>query len=54
MIHGHSTNECEEIMARLSQVTGVKDYHMLFSLKELKKTSMSYFLEEDDDNEKEG
>ena len=46
MIHGRSREECEETMARIAQETGVKNYAMLFSLKELKKTSMQYFMED--------
>jgi len=44
MIHGRSHEECAEIMERMSQVTGIKDYSMLFSLKELKKSSMLYYV----------
>jgi len=47
MVHGHSDQECEQIMARLSEVTGIRDYALLFSKCELKKTSMRYFMEED-------
>ena len=43
MIHGHSDQECQQIMASISEVTEVKDYALLFSYKELKKSSMRYF-----------
>lgn len=43
MIHGQSKQECEQIMASISQVTKADNYEMLFSLSELKKCSMSYF-----------
>jgi len=43
MIHGHSDKECQRIMERISEVTGMKDYSLLFSYKELKKSSMRYF-----------
>lgn len=44
MIHGQSDQECQQIMANISEVTGVKDYALLFSYKELKKSSMRYFI----------
>ena len=43
MIHGDSRDECREIARRLSLGTGIKDYVLLFSEKEFKKTSMEYF-----------
>lgn len=43
MIHAKSDQECQNIMSRISEVTGVKDYALLFSYKELKKSSMKYF-----------
>ncbi|RNC29725.1 MAG: hypothetical protein AWM53_00342 [Candidatus Dichloromethanomonas elyunquensis] len=46
MIHGHTEKECSEIAERISHDTGIKDYKMLFSLSELKKSSMRYFTEE--------
>lgn len=48
MIHARSEEECGELMARISQATGIIDYSMLFSIKELKKSSMQYYMEEDD------
>lgn len=48
MIHARSEEECGEVMARIAQATGIKDYAMLFSIKELKKSSMQYYREEDD------
>jgi len=47
MIHGRSAEDCEDIMKRISLATGVKTYSMLFSVAELKKSSMQYFLEEE-------
>lgn len=44
MIHGQSDQECQQIMASISEVTEVKDYALLFSYKELKKSSMRYFI----------
>jgi len=43
MIHGESRDECHEIAMQMSERTGVKDYSMLFSEKEFKKTSMEYY-----------
>ncbi|MBF0378481.1 MAG: Lrp/AsnC family transcriptional regulator [Desulfamplus sp.] len=43
MIHGPDEETCYSIAARISEATGVKEYLLLFSTKELKKTSMSYF-----------
>lgn len=43
MIHGKSEGQCMEVAAELSAETGITDYTVLRSLKELKKTSMRYF-----------
>jgi len=43
MIHARSEIDCRAIAADLSRRTGVDDYALLFSRKELKKTSMAYF-----------
>ncbi len=43
MVHGKTEQECREIVGRLARETGVGDYEMLFSLEELKKTSMRYY-----------
>lgn len=45
MIHGHSRQECEDIVSRLSAETGVDKRVMLYSKKEWKKTSMRYFTD---------
>ena len=45
MIHGSSREECYRIADLLSQSTDLKDYQLLFSEKEFKKTSMQYFSE---------
>ncbi|KUO69790.1 MAG: transcriptional regulator [Desulfosporosinus sp. BRH_c37] len=47
MIHGRTTQDCGEVMKKISLATGVKTYSMLFSTAELKKSSMQYFLEEE-------
>jgi DNA-binding Lrp family transcriptional regulator len=43
MIHGKSQEECEEIVSRLSDLTGINDFKLIYSMKELKKSSMKYF-----------
>lgn len=48
MIHARSEEECAAIMARISKATAINDYSMLFSIKELKKSSMQYYMEKDD------
>jgi len=45
MVHGKSDQECREIIATISEATGINNYALLFSDKELKKTSMRYFNE---------
>lgn len=47
MIHGRSVEECHEVMERISQITGIQAHDMLFSQRELKKSSMQYFTEKD-------
>jgi len=43
MIHAASEKICRETARALSEKTGVNTYHLLFSRRELKKTSMVYF-----------
>jgi len=43
MIHAKDEASCREIAEKLSTETSVKTYTLLFSRKELKKTSMEYF-----------
>jgi len=43
MIHGRSREECGELARRMADKTGVTDYHLLFTVAELKKTTMAYF-----------
>jgi DNA-binding Lrp family transcriptional regulator len=45
MIHGTSEKECYTTASKMAQKTGVNTYTLLFSRKELKKTSMKYFTE---------
>ncbi|HCR12265.1 MAG TPA: Lrp/AsnC family transcriptional regulator [Solidesulfovibrio sp.] len=43
MIHGRTQDACRAVVEALCAATGLDDYAMLFSLKELKKVSMRYF-----------
>ena len=46
MIHGKTAENCEQVAGLISQDTGVKDYRLVYSTRELKKTSMRYFTED--------
>jgi DNA-binding Lrp family transcriptional regulator len=46
MIHGKSIDDCEQVVRDISLKTGVIDYRLLYSIRELKKSTMSYFTEE--------
>ena len=43
MIHAKNKDTCKETARQMSRETSVKDYKLLFSRRELKKTSMKYF-----------
>ncbi len=43
MIHALSEESCKETALKMSKKTSVKKYSLLFSRRELKKTSMKYF-----------
>jgi DNA-binding Lrp family transcriptional regulator len=43
MIHGKDNAECQKVAEAISQKTGIKKYRLLYSIRELKKTSMRYF-----------
>ncbi|MDA8138284.1 MAG: Lrp/AsnC family transcriptional regulator [Desulfobacteraceae bacterium] len=45
MVHGKDEEGCRRTAAKMAQKAGVDDYAMLFSRRELKKTSMQYFKE---------
>ncbi|MGI6227601.1 MAG: Lrp/AsnC family transcriptional regulator [Peptococcales bacterium] len=45
MIHAETKEECYELAKEMAEVVGIEKYDLLFSEKELKKTSMRYFLE---------
>lgn len=46
MIHGKDVDACLETIDRIAAQTGVETRELLFSVKELKKTTMRYFFEE--------
>ncbi|ACB84713.1 Lrp/AsnC family transcriptional regulator [Natranaerobius thermophilus] len=43
MIHAETRDECEKIAREMSRITGIENYELLYSTKEYKKTSMTYF-----------
>ncbi len=43
MVHGRTAEACRQVVEALCRASGLDDYAMLFSLKELKKVSMRYF-----------
>lgn len=49
MVHAHDEESCREIARQMAKAVTVLNYTILFSRKELKKTSMAYFPTEDDD-----
>jgi len=51
MVHASSESGCLDIVRLMSEKTGVKEYEILFSERELKKVSMTYFDDEDPDQD---
>jgi len=49
MIHANDEESCRQTARDMSQEAGVENYDLLFSRKELKKTSMVYFPADEDD-----
>ncbi|MDF2522701.1 MAG: transcriptional regulator [Clostridiales bacterium] len=45
MVHGPTTDECEEVIAQISKAIQIYKYEILYSTMEVKKVSMKYFLE---------
>jgi len=43
MIHGATRGKCHHIAEKMALAVGIRDYVLLFSEKEFKKTSMAYF-----------
>lgn len=48
MVHMSTPEECYALAQKMAEKAGLKEYHLLFSTKELKKSSMCYFAEEND------
>lgn len=44
MIHSKSFKQCDNIISSISELINVNEYEILYSTKELKKSSMKYFL----------
>ena len=51
MIHGRTKEDCERVAEAISQATGIENYRLLYSARELKKVSMRYFTEKDDSHD---
>ena len=45
MIHGRGEEACRRVAEKISRETGISEYQLLFSQRELKKTTMRYFYE---------
>lgn len=45
MLHAHTRQECRALAGELAEAAGLREYILLFSTREWKKTSMSYFAE---------
>jgi len=50
MIHARDEASCRETARKMAEKSGVTAYALLFSRRELKKTSMAYFPNRDEDN----
>jgi DNA-binding Lrp family transcriptional regulator len=53
MVHAQTNAECEAVIARISEATGVKDFCCLYSTHEYKKVRVKYFTPEIPDWEEE-
>lgn len=49
MVHGKTEDNCRHTAAKMAVKAGLSEYEMLFSRRELKKTSMRYFITERND-----
>jgi DNA-binding Lrp family transcriptional regulator len=47
MVHARTQEACRSTVAEMARAADLQDYTMLFSIRELKKTSMQYFNERD-------
>ena len=45
MVHGQTREEVDDVVARIASATGLSDYRVLFSVRELKKSAPRYFAE---------
>ncbi|MCU0578749.1 MAG: Lrp/AsnC family transcriptional regulator [Desulfobacterota bacterium] len=45
MIHGPTVTHCRQVAREIARTVGVRQYRLLFSLRELKKTTMRYFFD---------
>jgi len=50
MIHARDEASCRDTARKMAEKSGVADYALLFSRRELKKTSMAYFPNRDEGN----
>lgn len=46
MVHGETKEECEKVVKDIINLVNINDYNILYSTKELKKSSMKYFIED--------
>ena len=46
MVHGRSTEECEQILKAIQEKTGVQEYRTLYSTREYKKIRLRYFTQD--------
>jgi hypothetical protein len=53
MTHGRTKADCEAVLQAISDETGLRDYRVLYSTKEYKKTRVSYFTPEAEQWERE-
>jgi DNA-binding Lrp family transcriptional regulator len=45
MIHGRSRDDCEAVARAIQEETGIRDYEMLYSLREFKKVRLLYYTD---------
>ncbi|MFQ5882361.1 MAG: Lrp/AsnC family transcriptional regulator [Candidatus Methylomirabilales bacterium] len=45
MIHGQKAKDCQAVIEKIAETTGITDYAVLYSTKEYKKTRVRYFTE---------
>jgi DNA-binding Lrp family transcriptional regulator len=50
MIHGKDESHCRQTAEKMAKKANVQNYQLLFSRRELKKTSMKYFSNDDDES----